>query len=69
MQSVFHASLLLLHFGLCGRAHLDDGNAAGQFRQPLLQLLAVIVGGRLVDLSAQLLDAAFDMLWPLAAIL
>ena len=62
MQSILHASLLLLHFGLGGRADLDHRHAAGQLRQPLLQLLAVVVRGGLVDLRAQLLDAAFDVL-------
>ena len=60
MQSVFHASLLFLHFGLGGRADLDHRHAAGQLRQPLLQLLAVVIGGGLFDLRAELLDAAFD---------
>src|SRR5690606_35049134 len=43
MQSILYASLLLFHFGLSGCAHLDDGNAADQFRQTLLELLTVIV--------------------------
>ena len=62
MQRILDASLLLLHFGLGGRADLDHRDAAGQLRQPLLQLLAIVIGGGLVDLGAQLLDAAFDRL-------
>ena len=60
MQGVFHAGLLFLHFGLGGRADLDHRDAAGQLRQPLLQLLAVVVGSGLFDLGAELLDAALD---------
>ena len=60
MQSVFDAGLLFLHLGFGGRADLDDGNAAGELRQALLQLLAIVVGGGLFDLGAELLDAAFD---------
>jgi hypothetical protein len=62
MQGILNASLLFLHLGFGGRTDLDDGNAAGQLRQPLLQLLAVIVRRGFVDLCAQLLDAAFDCL-------
>ena len=62
VQSILHPSLLLLHLGLGGRADLDHRHAAGQLRQPLLQLLAVVVGGGFFDLGAQLLDAAFDRL-------
>ena len=62
VQSILDAGLLFLHLGLGGRADLDDRNAAGQLRQPLLQLLAIVVGGGLFDLRAELLDAAFDVL-------
>src|SRR5713101_2392284 len=41
---------------------LDHSHAAGQLRQPLLQLLAVVVRGRLLDLGPNLLDAALDFL-------
>ena len=60
VHGVLDASLLLLHLGLGCRADLDDGNAADQLGQPLLQLLAVVVGGGLLDLGADLLHAAFD---------
>src|SRR6185369_7263013 len=68
VQRVFDTSLLFLHFGLGRRADFDYRNAAGQFRQPLLQLLAIVVGSGLFDLSAQLLDPAFDGLLCAAAI-
>ena len=59
-QRVLDAVLLLLQLGLGRGADLDDGHAAGQLGQPLLQLLAVEVGGRRLDLGADLLDAALD---------
>ena len=62
VHRVLDARLLLLHLGLGGRADLDDGDAADQLREPLLQLLAVVVGGGLLDLRADLLDAALDVL-------
>ena len=60
MQRVFDTGLLLFHLGLGGGADLDDRHTTGQLRQPLLQLFAVVVGGRLFDLRPELLDAAFD---------
>src|SRR5205823_7296787 len=44
------------------RAGLDDGNAASQLGEPLLQLLAVVVGVRLLDLGADLVDPPRDLL-------
>jgi hypothetical protein len=52
--------LPLLHLGLGGSADLDHGDAAGQLRQPLLQLLAVEVGIRVLDLALELLDPGLD---------
>ena len=40
----------------------DHRNAAGQLGQPLLQLLPVVVGGRLLDLGPDLAAAALDVL-------
>ena len=59
-QRVLDAVLLLLQLGLGRGADLDHRHAAGQLGQPLLQLLAVEVGGRRLDLGADLLDAALD---------
>src|SRR4051794_3077969 len=53
--------LPLLHLGLGGRADLDDGNAARELRKPLLQLLAVEVRVRALDLGADLVDPALDL--------
>ena len=50
IERVIDAILALLHLDLGGAADLDHRNAAGELRQPLLQLLAVIVGGGLLDL-------------------
>ncbi len=49
-ERVLHPMLLLLHLDLGRRADVYHRNAAGKLRQPLLQLLAVIVGGRILDL-------------------
>ena len=61
VECVLDAGLLLLHLDLGRRADLDDGDAADQLREPLLELLAVVVGGGLLDLRADLLDAALDV--------
>ena len=60
VHRVLDARLLLLHLGLGRRADLDHRHAADQLRQPLLQLLAVVVGRRVLDLRADLLDASLD---------
>src|SRR5690606_6418003 len=62
MQSIFHARLLLLHLDFGGGTHADDGDTAGELGDALLQLLAVVVAGGLLDLGADGLDAAFDRL-------
>ena len=61
VHGVLDAVLALLHLDLGRAADADDRDAAGQLGQPLLQLLAVIVGGRLLDLRADLRDAALDV--------
>src|SRR5208283_3290229 len=60
VHGVLYASLLFLQLGFGCRAHLDDGYAANQLRQAFLELLAVIVRSGVLDLLADLLDAAFD---------
>src|SRR6266498_431021 len=62
LERVLDAVLLLLHLGLRRSADLDDGDAAGQLREPLLELLAVEVGVGVLDLGLQLLDPALDRL-------
>ena len=49
-----------LHFDFGGGTDLDDGHAAGQLGNALLQLFAVVVAGGFLDLHADLLDAGFD---------
>src|SRR5208283_4992535 len=61
MHCVLNAGFLFLHFGFGGRADFDDGNAAHQLRQPLLQLLLVVVAGGLFDLAADFLHPALDV--------
>src|SRR5690606_23835429 len=62
VQGILDAGLLLLHLRLGRRAHVDHGNAAGELREPLLQLLAIVVARRLIDSRADLLDPALDLL-------
>ena len=52
---------LFLQFGLGGSANTDDGDAAGEFGQAFLEFFLVVIAGGLVDLDADLLDAAFDL--------
>ena len=57
---VFDECLPLLHLRLSRRSDADLGNSTGQFRQPLLKLLAVVVAGGLRDLLADLGRTAVD---------
>ena len=61
VQSILDARLLLLHLALGSSAHLDDSHATDDLREALLQLLAVVVGGRVFDLGADLLHAGLDV--------
>ena len=60
-ESVLDAELLLLHLDLGSSADLDNGYAACQLGKPLLELLAVEVGGGLLDLSADLSYTVLDL--------
>ena len=62
VERVFDAGLLLLHLGLGGCADLDDRDAADELGEALLELLAVVVGGGVLDLGADLGDAALDLI-------
>ena len=68
VQCVFDTRLLLLHLHFGGGADLDDGYTAGQFGYAFLQFLPVVVGRRLFDLGADLVDPAFDALGPACAV-
>src|SRR5437870_672293 len=61
VQRVFDTSLPFLRFGFGGCADIDDGHAAGEFGQAFLEFLAVVIGGSLFDLAADLIDAALDL--------
>src|SRR5207253_11514270 len=61
MHGILDASFLLFHFRLGRGAYFDHSHATDQFRQPLLQLLAVVVAGGLVNLAANLFHPAFDL--------
>src|SRR6185437_1765895 len=61
VERVVDAVLLLLDLDLGRAADLDDGHAAGQLGQTLLQLLAVVVRGGLLDLRLDLLHARLDV--------
>src|SRR5690606_15086219 len=51
VHGVFDAGLLLLHLGLGGGADVDLGHAAGELGEALLELLAVVVAGGVLDLA------------------
>src|SRR5690606_5926756 len=60
-DGVLDAVLALLELDLGGRADLDDGDAAGQLGEALLELLAVVVRVAVLDLGLDLRDAARDL--------
>src|SRR6185437_2627664 len=62
VEGVVDAVLLLLDLDLGRAADPDHRDAAGELRQPLLQLLLVVVRSRLLDLRLDLGDAALDVL-------
>src|SRR5207248_2486574 len=61
MQGVFHASFLLFHLCLSGSADVDNGHTAREFRQTLLELFAIVIARRLLDLTANLIHATLDI--------
>src|SRR3954462_6132601 len=61
-NGVLDAVLALLELDLGRGTGLDDGDATGELRQALLELLAVVVRVGLLDLGADLVDAALDLL-------
>jgi hypothetical protein len=54
VQGIFDAGFLFFHFRLSGRSDFEYGNAAAEFCQALLQLLAIVVTGRRFDLLPDL---------------
>ncbi len=59
MHGVVDAILLFLDLDLGRAADADDGHAARELGQPLLQLLLVVVGGGVLDLRDPALDVGF----------
>src|SRR5690606_16287113 len=59
-DGVLDAVLALLELDLGGRTRLDDGHAAGELGEALLQLLAVVVAVGVLDLAADLGHATLD---------
>src|SRR5262249_51373307 len=62
VERVLDPILLLLDLDLAGAPHADHRHASRELGQPLLQLLAVIVGRGLLDLRLDLADAGLDVL-------
>src|SRR6516162_2669901 len=60
VERVFDTGLLFLHFDFGRSSHFDDRNSAGELRETLLQLFTIVIRRRLLDLGADLGDAAFD---------
>src|SRR5213595_3708197 len=61
MHGILNASFLFFHFRLSSRADLNHGHAADQLRETLLQLLTIVIGGRVFYLRPDGLDAPFDV--------
>src|SRR5262247_939925 len=62
VQRVLDARLLLLHLDLGRGAHLDHRHATCELRDALLELLLVVVAGRLLDLLPDVLHPRLDRL-------
>ena len=61
VESVIDAILLLLHRSLGRSTDLDERDTAGELGETLLELLAIVVGGSLLDLLLDELDASLDI--------
>src|SRR5580704_315583 len=61
IERVLDAVLFLLHLDFGCAADADHRDAAGELGEPLLELLAVVVGRRLLDLRLDLADARLDV--------
>ncbi len=68
VERVLDAVLFLLHLDLGRAADADHRDAAGEFCETLLQLLAVVVRGGLLDLRLDLVDAGLDVLFLAGAV-
>src|SRR5262249_28166995 len=61
MHGVLYSSLLFLQLGFGCSADLDHRASADKLGKPLLELLTVVIGCGVLNLGANLLDAAFDL--------
>src|SRR5207245_9001433 len=61
VHRIFDWRFFLFHLGLSPSADLDDCNAACEFRESLLELLTIVIAGRLLNLTTDLCDAALDI--------
>ncbi len=61
-KRVFDAQLLLLQLSFGCGTDLDDGYAAGELCQPLLQFFPIEIRGSILDLDANLTNPLFDQL-------
>src|SRR6185369_10681766 len=61
VQRIFDASLLLFHLRLSRRADINDGDTTGELGQAFLELLAIVIGSGLFDLTADLANPALDV--------
>src|SRR6266436_5056405 len=61
VHRVVNAILALLHLDLGGAADADHRDAARELRKALLEFLAIIVGGGLLDLRLDLGDTSLDV--------
>jgi hypothetical protein len=59
-DGVVERFFLGLHFGFGRGSDPDYSDAAGELGQTLLQLLTIVVAGRLVDFASNLVDASVD---------
>src|SRR5207302_1929553 len=59
-EGIFNARLSVLEFDFSAGSHLDQGHAARQLRQSLLELLTIIVAGRLRNLCPDLTNARLN---------
>ena len=60
VHCVFNACLLLFHFNFRRGTDVNDGDTTGEFCEAFLQFLAIVIGGRVFNLSADLVDASLN---------
>ena len=61
VQCIFDPRLLLLHLGFRRCADVNDGDAARELGQALLELLPVIIARRLLNLATDLINSTLDV--------